>query len=208
MELDEEELKATRILNGADKSINRLNMSEEEKKAIEGLKKIKKLELTFTSYFFCNGKVTLGEEDKTIIDTILNLIEKEQKELQQKEEIIKTSIIPSYEETIMENEKQLFKMQEELKEAIHNEKILTETQTNYKWEQIIKDKIEEIKWKPISEYSRETYDWVLVKYFDNEYECIPDVAELRIDGKWYNRSDIEIPFEIKYFFDMQVIKGE
>ena len=33
MDLDEEELKATRILNGADKSINRLNMSEE--KAIE-----------------------------------------------------------------------------------------------------------------------------------------------------------------------------
>lgn len=175
-------------------------MSEEEKKAIE----------------YYQTTISLAERlDEVIISgrieplkTILNSIEKKQKELQQKEEIIKTSIIPSYEETIMENEKQLFEMQEELKEAIHKERILAEVQMNYEWEKKIKDKIEEIKWKPISEYSRETYDWVLVKYFDNEYECIPDVAELRIDGKWYNRSDIEIPFEIKYFFDMQVIKGE
>ena len=185
-------------------------MSEEEKKAIEKIKELiaHKNDVDLFMDYKISRPFTIGREMIEEIEPILNLIEKQQKELQQKEEIIKTSIIPSYEETIMENEKQLFEMQEELKETIHNEKILTETQTNYKWEQIIKDKIEEIKWKPISEYSRETYDWVLVKYFDNEYECIPDVAELRIDGKWYNRSDIEIPFEVKYFFDMQVIKGE
>ena len=64
---------------------------------------------------------------------------------------------------------------------------------------IAKDKI---KWKPISEYDREKYDWVLVKYFDGDFECIPEVAEKRVDGKWYT-SEKEIPFEVKYFFDMQ-----
>lgn len=59
-----------------------------------------------------------------------------------------------------------------------------------------------IKWKPIKEYDRKKYDWVLVKYFDGDYECIPEVAEKRSDGKWYT-SEKEIPFEVKYFFDMQ-----
>lgn len=60
-------------------------------------------------------------------------------------------------------------------------------------------------WQPISEYSRENYDWVLVKYFDGSYECVPEVAEMRVDGKWYNRANALIPdiFDVRYFFDMQ-----
>lgn len=62
-----------------------------------------------------------------------------------------------------------------------------------------------VGWQPISEYSREKYDWVLVKYFDDSYDCVPEVAEMRVDGKWYNRSGALIPdiFDVKYFFDMQ-----
>lgn len=62
-----------------------------------------------------------------------------------------------------------------------------------------------VDWRPISEYSRDKYDWVLVKYFDGSYECVPEVAEMRVDGKWYNRAGALIPdvFDIKYFFDMQ-----
>lgn len=62
-----------------------------------------------------------------------------------------------------------------------------------------------VDWRPISEYSRDNYDWVLVKYFDGSYECVPEVAEMRVDGKWYNRAGALIPdvFDIKYFFDMQ-----
>lgn len=63
------------------------------------------------------------------------------------------------------------------------------------------------KWKPISEYNREKYDWVLVKYFDGDYECVPEVAEQRCDGKWYT-TEREIPFEVKYFFDMQELLEE
>lgn len=66
---------------------------------------------------------------------------------------------------------------------------------------------EKNKWKPISEYNREKYDWVLVKYFDGDYECVPEVAEKRSDGKWYT-SEKEIPFEVKYFFDMQELLQE
>lgn len=61
------------------------------------------------------------------------------------------------------------------------------------------------KWKPISEYDRQKYDWVLIKYFDGDYECVPEVAEKRTDGKWYT-AEREIPFEVKYFFDMQEIE--
>lgn len=66
-------------------------------------------------------------------------------------------------------------------------------------------KEEIVGWRPISEYSRDKYDWVLVKYFDGSYECIPEVAQMRVDGKWYGRSGALIPdiFVVKYFFDMQ-----
>lgn len=66
-------------------------------------------------------------------------------------------------------------------------------------------KAELVGWRPVSEYSREKYDWVLVKYFDRTFECVPEVAEMRADGKWYNRSGILIPdiLEVRYFFDMQ-----
>lgn len=69
-------------------------------------------------------------------------------------------------------------------------------------------------WKPISEYDREKYDWVLIKYFDGEEECIPQVAELRSDGKWHVSAgfdgDFTIPscFDVKYFFDMQQLDKE
>lgn len=69
-------------------------------------------------------------------------------------------------------------------------------------------------WKPISEYDREKYDWVLIKYFDGEEECIPQVAELRPDGKWHVSTDFDgdftIPscFDVKYFFDMQQLDKE
>lgn len=66
---------------------------------------------------------------------------------------------------------------------------------------------ERAKWKPIKEYNRQKYDWVLVKYFDGDYECVPEVAEQRGDGKWYT-SEKEIPFEVKYFFDMQSLLGK
>lgn len=66
---------------------------------------------------------------------------------------------------------------------------------------------EKNKWKPIKEYNRQKYDWVLVKYFDGDYECVPEVAEQRIDGKWYT-SEKQIPFEVKYFFDMQSLLGK
>lgn len=70
-----------------------------------------------------------------------------------------------------------------------------------------KEKNKELKWKPIKDYDRKKYDWVLVKYFDGDYECVPEVAEKRYDGKWYT-SERQIPFEVKYFFDMQEILKE
>ncbi len=70
-----------------------------------------------------------------------------------------------------------------------------------------KEKNKELKWKPIKDYDRKKYDWVLVKYFDGDYECVPEVAEKRYDGKWYT-SERQIPFEVKYFFDMQQILEE
>ncbi len=64
--------------------------------------------------------------------------------------------------------------------------------------------IKELKWKPIEEYDKGNYDWVLVKYFDGDYECIPCVAEKRF-GKWHSIDEKEIQFDVKYFMDMQQI---
>ena len=64
--------------------------------------------------------------------------------------------------------------------------------------------INELKWKPIEEYDKGNYDWVLVKYFDRDYECIPCVAEKRF-GKWHSIDEKEIRFDVKYFMDMQQI---
>lgn len=69
------------------------------------------------------------------------------------------------------------------------------------------EKIEITGWRPISEYDRKNYDWVLVKCFDGPYECIPTVAEMRDDGLWY-REDVPLPFEPRYFFDMQQLDAK
>lgn len=60
-------------------------------------------------------------------------------------------------------------------------------------------------WRPISEYCREKYDWVLIMYSDGYYWCVPDVAEMRVDGYWYNRAGSLIDqniFDVLLFFDM------
>lgn len=63
--------------------------------------------------------------------------------------------------------------------------------------------IDELKWKPIEQYEKPKYDWVLVKYYIGpNFECIPAVAEKRF-GKWYNRNDEEIIGDVRYFMDMQ-----
>ena len=65
------------------------------------------------------------------------------------------------------------------------------------------------EWRPISEYSRDKYDWVLVKAIDRDFECIPFVAEMRADGEWYTHGieyDEKIPFKVVCFFDMQQLK--
>ena len=63
-----------------------------------------------------------------------------------------------------------------------------------------------IKWRPIEEYDENKYDWVLIKYYDGDYECVPTVAERRKGtNKWYDTNNNEIIFEVKYFFDMQLL---
>lgn len=65
--------------------------------------------------------------------------------------------------------------------------------------------IDELEWKPIEQYEKPKYDWVLVKYYiEPNFECIPAVAEKRFD-KWYNRNDEEIIGDVRYFMDMQQI---
>lgn len=71
-------------------------------------------------------------------------------------------------------------------------------------------------WQPIEEYFKVKgrYDWVLVKYFDVDYECIPDVMEYRQfnteNAGWYNREDHKLDdcFTPKYFFSMKQLDGE
>ncbi|MDO4292084.1 MAG: hypothetical protein Q4C65_02525 [Eubacteriales bacterium] len=84
---------------------------------------------------------------------------------------------------------------------INHAKNFVNSEYGYYWERSI--------WRPISEYSREKYDWVLIKYFAGDYECIPTVAEMRTDGKWYTHgilNDEMIPFEVRYFADLPLLE--
>lgn len=85
---------------------------------------------------------------------------------------------------------------------IEENKILKEQQQEL---ERYKNIIDELKWKPIEEYEKPKYDWVLVKYFiEPNFECIPCVAENRF-GKWYDRNDNLINGEVRYFADMQLL---
>ena len=85
----------------------------------------------------------------------------------------------------------------DLAEFLEDEHIVYEGATDIFIDQ--KDKLnkqkkvlDKIKWKPIKEYKKPKYDWVLIKYYiEPEFECIPTVAEKRI-GKWYDKNDNEI----------------
>ena len=61
-------------------------MSEEEKEAIITLKDIK--EKRFYTHAFDNGTLVLDDDEIECVETILNLIEKQQEQLQEKDKII------------------------------------------------------------------------------------------------------------------------
>ena len=63
-------------------------LSEEEKKAIEIVKKIKNIKFNVTSSFYSSGTISLSIEEKEAIETALNLITKLQKENEEKEKQI------------------------------------------------------------------------------------------------------------------------
>ena len=48
-----------------------------------------------------------------------------------------------------------------------------------------------VLWKPIKEYSRDKYDWVLVQFEEKRtgFRSVPKVAEMRIDNKWHLDSE-------------------
>lgn len=105
-----------------------------------------------------------------------------------------------YVEPIIDYYKEYYKQENDikilLKENEAKEKVII------KQDNVLND----LKWKPIEEYDRKKYDWVLVKfYLKDGYECIPCVAEMRYDGFWYDKDDNIIDYDIKYFFDMQLI---
>lgn len=57
----------------------------------------------------------------------------------------------------------------------------------------IEDKIRLGEWIHCSEYLPKDFglDWVLVQFVEKDtgYVCIPNIAELRSDGKWHLQSD-------------------
>lgn len=55
-------------------------LSEDEKQAIEIVKKIKNIKFNVTSSFYSSGTISLSIEEKEAIKTVLNLITKLQKE--------------------------------------------------------------------------------------------------------------------------------
>ena len=66
--------------------------------------------------------------------------------------------------------------------------------------------MEQICWKPIEEYFKGPYDFVLVKLFDEESEIVPQVAAYNnVLNKWLTPNGDEISLEVKEFADIKLI---
>lgn len=64
------------------------------------------------------------------------------------------------------------------------------------------------KWLPEEKYDHVTFDWVLVKLRDpgsGEISPLPDIAEKRSDGEWYDRNDDKIIWPVEYFMDLSLV---
>lgn len=148
-------------------------------------------------------------------NNIHNIVEEYSKmQLHEKDQILTQRIIMKQEEEIerlqlsyQECWEDRLKLSEELEEL--KNKYMYVPKTNFSEVIELRDEntrlnniINELKWKSIEEYDKGNYDWVLVKYFDGDYECVPCVAEKRF-GKWYSIDEKEIRFDVKYFMDMQ-----
>lgn len=66
--------------------------------------------------------------------------------------------------------------------------------------------MEQICWRPIEEYFKGEYDFVLVKPFDGEFEMVPQVAVYNnVLNKWLTPNGDEISLEVKEFADIKLI---
>lgn len=64
------------------------------------------------------------------------------------------------------------------------------------------------KWLPEEKYDHIMFDWVLVKLRDpgsGEISPLPDIAEKRSDGEWYDRNDDKIIWPVEYFMDLSLV---
>lgn len=67
-------------------------LSEDEKEAIKKVEEIKNMKFIITSSFYSRGAISLSIVEKEAIDTVLNLIEKQQKKIEDYETIEKIEV--------------------------------------------------------------------------------------------------------------------
>ena len=66
------------------------------------------------------------------------------------------------------------------------------------------EKIDVDGWRPVSEYDREKFDWVLLKTTD----CLPIIAKMTIAGDWIDAKYEVIEYKALWFFDVQQLDKE
>lgn len=88
-------------------------MSEEENEAIEQLKKLKEYKTTYYGSQWFKVEVCANEEMKNTIDTALNLIQKQQEEIELLKEQ-KQYVIDEYEETIEKKDKIINELEDKI----------------------------------------------------------------------------------------------
>ena len=136
MDLDDEELKATRMMNGADRK-GRVNKMEQDIKILEELKNIF-LSLKYHGY--------INDVKKDIsTDGVINAIENILKERQQDKEKIK-----ELEEKNKKNLIEIICYQEELENSIPVS--------------LVEEKIEELKNEDLEIYDTDSEDLIIAKY--------------------------------------------
>lgn len=144
-------------------------MSEEEKQAIDELKKLKDYKKTYYGGNWSKVEVCMDNEIKQTIDTILKLIEKQQKEIEELKEITKMydSVCINTNNKVVIADKEYFDSGIFIKKYVSKNKI-REKQNKYK-KKIEKLENKKIWNEPVDTINNNRY----VNYF-NAYEELLD----------------------------------
>ena len=190
-DLDDDELRATRILHGVDKKNKRIS----EEQAIKELTEIKELVEEDLKYKDYEVTATLDQIDLESLVIVLNLIEKQQKEIEHWKAGMK----------IIEKDKNnhIERLERKIEELDSQNEVLEEIKTSYekKTDKLLKEKVKKEKeieeLKDIAETLRKENVNLYIERRQNENKIKAKIEELeREKEKYFEKQVIQHEIEV------------